>query len=895
MKIMIFCDWLHRRRQRETDLDEEIQAHLRLAAEERRAQGESTEEAHAAAIREFGNVASVKEVTRDMWGGRWFEHTARDMRYGLRMLCKSWVLTTTLVVTLALGIGANTSIFSVLNGWLLRPLPVRAPEQIMVLAFRIKHVADSHFSYPDLVEFQKQASAFSGVFGYAVGAAGFSAGGNPTEFAYSAVTGNYFSTLGVKPLIGRLLLPGEGEKRSKEILAVLGYSFWQKRLGGNPGVVGKQVLINGKQATVIGVVPRDFHGTFFAFEMDGYLSLNAVPLLENSSDFWTARRDRELFALGRLRLGMSRTRAQSIVDVVAGRLSTEYPASDKGATIRVIPETMARPAPFVTDFVPVIAGLFLVLPALVLLLACLNVANILLARATARRREMAVRAALGAGRGRLIRQMLTESLLLAFVGGASGVVFGEWAIHAAGLMLRPITSTTSSLAYHLDARLDWRVFTYTLAAALLSGILVGIWPALRLGRVSVNAVLHEGGRSDSRGAARHRGRNLLLVAQVAGSLTLLVAAGLFVLSLKHAEHMDLGFDPDHVVNAMLDLRQIGFDDARSKVFFRELEEGLRARPGVQSASLSYTVPLGMPSADAAIYIEDHPLPPGQPAPQVSYNGVDPGYFETLRVPIVAGRTFTDSDDEAAPWVAIVNESMAKQFWPNQDPLGKRFSLESAHGPFISVVGLARDGQTGWAISPNPRTYFYIPLAQGFRSSLMLQVRTSLPPESMIPVVEAQIHKLAPDLPILNISTMQQAVHGLGGLFMFQLAATLAAAMGVLGLALAAVGVYGVVSFSVARRTHEIGIRMALGAKPRDVLAEVARQGLQLTLIGIGIGLLAALGLSQMLRSLLLGVNPGDPVTFISVSLFLLAVALVATYLPARRATKVDPVVALRHE
>ena len=818
-----------------------------------------------------------------------------DIRFGLRMLGKSWVLTATIAITLALGIGANTAIFSVLNGWLLRPLPVPAPEQITVLAFQPKETKDSKFSYLDFLDCQKQADTFSDLFAYAVGAAGLSAAGEPSEFAYSAVTGNYFSALGVKPLLGRLLLAGEGERPGEELLVVLGYSFWQKRFGRDPSVVGKRVLVNGQPATIIGVTPKEFRGTFFAFDMDGYLSLNAVPLVQDTTGFWTERRDRGLFVLGRLKPGASVAQAQSAVDVIAGRLAAQYPATDKGATIRVIPERRARPAPFVTDFVPVIASLFLALPALVLLLACLNVANLLLVRATARRREMAIRAALGAGRSRLIRQMLTEGIVLALLAGIGGVIFGEWAISASGSMLRSVTTTTSNLAYRLDSSFDWKVFAYTLGAVVFSGILVGIWPALRAGRADVNTVLHEGGRSDSAGVGRHAVRSVLLVAQVAGSLMLLIVAGLFVRSLRHAEHMDLGFDPDHVVNAMLDVHQIGYDETRAKAFYRELKDRVRAMPGVQSVSLAFSVPLGMPSPDGPIYIENHPLTPSEQPPEFSFDGIDPAYFETMRVPLVEGRSFKDSDNETAPLVAIVNQTMAKRFWPNEDPTGKRFSFKSAAGPFVEVVGVARDGQTMWMLSQDYQPYFYVSLAQNFRSSLSLQVRTSVPPESLITGVLAEIGKLAPDLPVLNVGTMQQGIHGLGGLFIFRLAASLAGVMGLLGLTLATVGVYGVVSFAAAQRTREIGICMALGATRRDVLVAIVQQGLQLTLIGITTGLVAAFGLSRLLRSLLFGIRPGDPETFIAVSLLLVTVALLASFLPAHRATKVDPMVALRHE
>jgi predicted permease len=886
---------LLKRERVEQELSAELSFHMEKLIEEKVAKGMTPEEARYAALRELGGVEQIKEECRDMRRMNYIENLIQDAAYGLRMVAKWRGLTAILAITLALGIGVNTAIFSVLNGWLLRPLRVRAPEQIVYLAFQPKGTSESKFSYPDLLDFQKQTDAFSDLFAYVLSGGGFSTGGVATEFVASAVTGNYFSALGVKPLLGRLLLPGEGEKPGEGLLVVLGYSFWQRRFGGDAAIVGKPVLINGQPAIVIGVTPKEFRGTFFAFDMDGYLSLNALALVQDSSGFWTDRGDRELMTLGRLKPGVSVTQAQSSLAVIAQRLAAQYPATDKDFTVRVIPEKLARPAPFVTNFVAVIASLFLVLPALVLLLACLNVANILLARTTARQREMAIRAALGAGRARLIRQMLTESLLLALLGGIGGVVLGEWAISVSGSMLHSATSVSSGVAYHLDYAFDWRVFAYTLGVVVLSGILLGIWPALRAGRVDLNTVLHEGGRSDSSGVGRHGVRGVLLVAQVAGSLMLLIVSGLFVRSLERAEHMNLGFDPDHVLNVILDVHQIGYDETRAKAFYRDLRDRVRAMPGVQSASLASTVPLGMPSPGSPIYVEGHPLAPGQGAPGISFNRIDPGYFETMRVPLLEGRTFRDSDNETAPPVAIVDQAMAMEFWPNQDPIGKRFSLKSATGPFIEVVGLARDGQTDWHFSLDPHAYFYLPLAQNFATFLSLQVRTKVPPESLILGVQQQIHDLAPDLPIFDARTMQQAIHGLGGLFMFRLAASLAGLMGILGLTLATVGVYGVVSFGAAQRTREIGIRMALGASRRDILVAVVRHGFQLTIAGIAVGLAGAFALSRLLQSMLVGVKPGDPGTFIVVSLLLLAVALLASYIPARRATKVDPMVALRYE
>ncbi len=818
---------------------------------------------------------------------------AQDVRYGLRMLRKSPGLAALVAGTLALGVGANTAIFSVLNGWLLRPLPVPAPEQIMVLAPQYGERSFPKFSYLALQDFRKQADTFSDLFAYVLIAwGGLTADGKAGQFAYSAVTGNYFSALGVKPVLGRLLAPGEGEQARGELLVVLGHAYWQKRFGGERGVVGKQVRVDGRPATVIGVTPPEFHGSLFSIDMDGYVSLNAASP-ESTGAFWTDRQDRELNAFGRLKPGVGLRQAQSSVDVIAARLAEQYPATEKGVRVRVIPEWLTRPAPFVASFVPIIAILFLALAGLVLLLACMNVANLLLVRALARQREMAIRAALGAGRGRLIRQLLTEGLLLALVGGIAGVLFGEWVLDAGGSFLHPVTTNTAGYGFRLDCRLDWRVFTYSLAAALLTGLFVGVWPAFRSGRADLNQML-KAARYDSPPGARHGPRGLLLAAQVAGSLMLLVVAGLFVRSLGHAERMYLGFDPDQVLTVMLDTHIAGLDETRSRTFYRELEERVRALPGVRSASLALTVPLTYLSHGGAVYVEGRSLPAGHQAPAISFNSVDPAYFATMRVPLLSGRPFRESDNEAAPPVAIVNQTMARRFWPGQYPVGRRFRLRSSSAPLTEVVGVARDGQYLF-LSPEALPYFYVPLAQHPSSLRTLQVRSSVPPESLIPAVEEKIRELAPDLPILDARSMRQVVRGLAGLFLFRLGASLAAAMGTLGLLLAIMGVYGVVSFSVSRRTQEIGIRMALGAGRGDILRLVSRQALGRVIAGLLAGLAAAWGLTRAMTRLLIGVSPADPPTYLTVAALLALVAVLACWLPARRALRVDPLTALRWE
>ena len=654
-----------RKEQFEKQLDSELRFHLEKQIADYIATGMSTEEARRRAHLDFGGLESIKQQTRESRRGIFSETFFQDLGHGVRLLRKSPSLTAIIVITLALGIGVNTAIFSVLNGWLLRPLPVRAPNQIVVLTFSQQHQG-SNFSYPDLLDFRKQSDTFSDLFAYALSVAGLSSSGRATEFAYSSVAGNYFSALGVTPALGRFFMPGEGEAPGTPLLAVLGNSYWQKNFGGDPAVVGKQVLVNGQPATVIGVAPKDFHGTFFAFDMDGFLTLNAMDMGKETSNFWTDRRDRRLVVLGRLKAGVPLSRANSSANVIAQRLAAEYPSTNSDVIIHVIPERLARPAPLVSSFVPVIAGLFLVLAALVLLLACMNVANLLLARATTRRRELAIRSALGAGRTRLIRQMITETLLLALLGGIAGMFFGEWAVSAGGSALHSVTTTTN-FAYKMDCQLDWRVFSYTFAAVILAAILVGLWPALRAGRAGAKEILHSSGRSDSAGAGRQKFRSVLVVAQVAGSLLLLVVAGLFVRSLQHAERMYLGFEPDHVLNVMLDPHQIGYDDMRAQSLYRALEERVRSLSEVSSVSLASAVPLGIPGGAAPIYVDSQPLAPGQQPPQISFNTVDSGYFATMRIPLLRGRAFDESDTESAPLIAMVNETMAKKLWPHEDP------------------------------------------------------------------------------------------------------------------------------------------------------------------------------------------------------------------------------------
>jgi predicted permease len=883
-----------RRGRVEQELDRELRFHLEQQVEENLAAGMVPAEARYAALRRLGGVEQIKEECRDMRRVHYVENLFRDVHYGLRMLGKAPGLTAIMAITLGLGIGANTAIFSLVNGFLLRPLPVAAPEQITVLAIQQKGapVGSSGFSYPEFVDFRRQAEAFLDLFATALGRVELIADDRSDQCFINYVSRNFFSALGIKPALGRFILPSEGEVRGEQPVVVLGYSYWQKRFRGDPGVTGHHILVDGKPATIIGVAPEKFPGMFSIFEVDFYLPISALTLEETPNlawnNVWNNRDLRRLLVFGRLKPGVSLAQAQSSLDVIVERLAGQYPATDKWINVRALPEKLSRPIPYANNFFIMTGGLFLVLAGCVLLLACMNVENILLARGAARRREMGIRLALGAGRGRLMGQMLTESILLALLGGIIGLLFGFWA------------SRLMSLAHPKDLPLrtgfsfDWRVYAYALASTLFTGIVCGLWPALHASRSEINLALHEDGQGSKITGGIPRFRNLLIVAQVAGSFALLVVAGLFVRSLRNVQRFDLGFDPDHVLNVILDPGRIGYDRARTTEFYRALETRVGSLPGVQSVCLAAGVPMGESQGAASVFVEGRPLPPGQSPPRVRYNNIDGPYFQTMRISLLRGRAFTESDSQSAPLVAIINQTMATRFWPRENPLEKRFSVTGPTGPFIEVVGIAKDGKYV-TLGEDPTPYVYVPLAQNFTSRRALQIRTAVPPESLAVNVKAEIRQLAPSLNIIDLRTMKQSLEGALGFFVFRLAASLGGAIGIIGLILAIVGVYGIVSFAASQRTREIGIRMALGANSRDVLNLVLGQGVRLVMVGVAIGMIGAWALTRSMINLLVGINPADPLTYASVAILLLVVGLLACYIPARRATNVDPMVALRYE
>jgi predicted permease len=814
----------------------------------------------------------------------------QDVRFALRVLAKSPGFTVIAVITLALGIGANTAIFSVANSFLFRPLPVKDADRLVVVAVQSSASADPNpMSYLDYQDYRQQSDVFTDMTGYVIDLVGLGASGRADRIVASYVPSNFFSMLGLHPAAGRLIEPGEGDLPKTGPVVVLGYGYWQKRFAGDPSVIGRPVSVDGLDVTVIGVVQKEFTGPYNVVEMDAYLPIGMYGAGTNSTRLFTARSEQDIRVLATLKPGISAPQAQTALGVIAQRLAQQYPQDEHGQIVRVFPEKTARPEPSAADSLPLVATVFLTLVGLVLLVACVNVANLLLARAAARQSEMAIRAALGAGRMRLIRQLLTESILLAAGGGALGALLGIWVCHALE-GLHPIGDFQISLG----VAFDWRVFSYVAGASAVSGILAGLLPAMRVSRANLNETLREGGRGTI-GGTRQRLRSALVTAQVAGSIIVLVSAGLFARSLKNAESVDLGFDPHNVLNIGIDPGLQGYDQARTEVFFRELLRRAKATPGVESASLAFTYPMSYYSDGASIYAEGQALPPDTRAPGGSYNCISPDYFNVMRIPIVEGRAFNDADTASSQRVAIVNQAMANRIWPGQDPVGLKFSYKGQGGPLVMVVGIARDSKYSGIIDPI-RNYFFLPQSQDYKSTHVLQVRTAgVQPESLIPAIEADVRELDPNLPVFDVMSMERALTGANGFFLYQMGAAFAAVLGGLGLILAIVGLYGVVSYNVSQRRHEIGVRMALGANPALVFRLVLRLILILVGSGVVLGSLAALGVTQFLSSLLVGVAPWDPLTYAAVDALLVVVALVACYLPARRATRVDPSTALRYE
>lgn len=820
-----------------------------------------------------------------------------DLRYAVRQLRKRPGFTVVAVLTLALGIGANTAIFSMVDSLFLRQLPVHSPSELTFVAFSPgASNFDPSFSVAEFHEISERthqvfSEMASIIFGGDAGPSGRPDGltmdktTKPVQPVF--VSGNFFQLLGIHPYLGRFILPSEGNMPGADPVVVLSYRYWKTRCNSDPDILNKPAMIDGRTVTIVGIAPEGFLGITPIIDMEAYLPLG-MALIERGGDagVLTDPRTRSLLIVGRLLPRTSIERANASLAVVGRNLVKAYPRTGVGDALLQARELKPPGILNGGNPVPKLAGLFLTLSALVLALACLNVANLSLVRATGRWREIAVRAALGGTRGLLIRHLLTESALIALLGSVVGITAGTFA-------LRILSSlpTGTDFPVVLAFPFNGRIFIYSLIVAMLTGLAVGIVPALRVSNGNLSSILHDGGGTST--GRRQRMRTIIVAGQAGGSLALLIVAGLFLRSMRHAQRADLGFDPQNVLNVRLDPGELGYAEAQGRAFYDQLVTRVRALPGVQSASLATMVPLEDNEQREAITIPGSVARPGELFSAL-HNSVSQDYFKTMSIALLKGEDFSDRDNKSTASVAIINQAMAAGFWPGTSPVGHLFTRASDPQHAIQVIGVARNSR----IEDTYSSYgpaFYLPISQNYASAQTLQIRTNGLPKDAVPEVLAIIQQLAPAMPVLSVRTMTEAINGMNGLFVFNLGAELTGTLGLLGLTLGVIGIYGVMAYAVGRRTHEIGVRIALGAKRSDVLWMICRQGLVIIAAGIVIGCVAAMGIGRLLGDFLVGVGPTDLLTYSSLSLLLTFVAFAACFIPARRAANVDPIVALRYE
>ncbi|HEY0007020.1 MAG TPA: ABC transporter permease [Pyrinomonadaceae bacterium] len=817
------------------------------------------------------------------------ENIWQDLRFGLRMFLKSPALTAIAILALALGVGANSAIFSIVNAILLRPLNYENPERLVMVWERNdkKGYGEIPTSLPNFVDLRDSNKVFEGMGAFTDSSFNLTGGDQPEKVTGLRVTASLFSLLGTKPLKGRVFLAEEDQPEAARVL-ILSHGLWQRSFGANPNLVGQNVSLNGESYTVVGVMPPGFKlpPSFTATIASSQytmphadlwvpLKTDAIPML---------REVRALYMLGRLKPGVTPEAAKAEMSVIARRLQQEYPATDADMEVSVIPLQKQ-----VTGDIRMALIVLLGAVGCVLLIACANVANLLLAKATGRQKEMAIRIALGATRLRIIRQLLTESALLGICGGLLGLLLAFWGVRQLIAFSPPNVSRLS------DVRIDGRVLVFTLLVSLLTALIFGLAPALQASKSDLNETLKEGGRSNSGGSRQNLLRSLLVIAEVALALVLLITSGLMLKSFIRLQHVNPGFNAENLITLELLLPDNKYGEKPQQVAFQQqLTQRIGSIPGLQSAATVDNLPFSGNESNFSMTIEARPAPNASERPRAFHRTVSPQYFQTMGIPLRQGRFFTDSDTADTPGVAIINETAARRFWPNEDPIGKRFKQGRAESknPWLTIVGIVGAvSHTALEVGSQPEVY--LPFAQNPATTISLVARTNSDPRTFTASVRREVSALDKDLPVSNIKFMDEIVSG--SVSQPRLYTMLLGIFAGLALILATIGIYGVMAYSVTQRTHEIGIRMALGARPRDVLRLIIRQGMFLALTGIFLGLLVSLALTRVMASLLYGVSATDPVTFTAISLLLALVTLVACFIPARRATRVDPMIALRYE
>ncbi|PYV84747.1 MAG: hypothetical protein DMG05_24025 [Acidobacteria bacterium] len=874
---------LFRKDRMEDDLSEELQFHLESEIQKNIAAGMTPEEARFAALRVFGGVEQIKEESRDVRRSRWIETFGQDVRFGLRILRQRPGITLIIVFTLALGVGATTAIFGVINAVLLQPLPYKDSDRIMVL-WSTSRQGDAGVSLADFADWRDQNQVFTQVASWGSREPLVLIGKDEADpINAMSATASFFSLLGVRTALGRTFLPEEDNPGGK-LVVVLSHSLWQRRFGGDPNVVGKAVRLSEETYTVVGVLPSDFRffGGAFGGSVDLWTSQSTYEAVH-----WGYRWNRVGNVIAKLKPAMTLKEAQAGMDVIASRLQKQYPTTNAGWGIEVLPlrEVLVR------DLRPTLLILLAAVGS-VLLIVCANVANLLLARAVARQREITVRMALGASRLRLIRQLLTESLLLSGLGGIAGLLVGAWfVVMIATYLPQELRAQYRSLDLN-RFRIDGLVLSFMIVASLLSGLLFGLAPALYASKSNLNEGLKEG-RSLTTGSRPHRWLNLFVVSELGLSLVLLISAGLMLKSLWLLEHVKLGFNPENLLSMTLFLNPSKYSETPQKeAFFRQLIQRIQELPRVQSVCMAIPPPLSGSGRPSNFVIDGRPEPTPAEMPSAQDRYADPNFFAVVGIPLVKGRVFTEADmREGAPEVVIISNSMSQRFWPGQNPLDKRIRItgRGASAQWMSVVGVV--GDVRHELNAEGPPTMYRPLrSPGFAAVL---VRTASDQSTLAATLGKVVSEVDKEQPLLSVLSMEQVISQ--SLWESRFILRVIGLFALVALLLATIGVYGVMSYRVSERRHEIGIRMALGARSGDLISLLVGHGLRLVLIGVGLGLITALGATRFIASLLYGVTPTDRLTFACVSLALAGVALTATYVSARKATRVDPMVALRCE
>jgi predicted permease len=874
---------LFHRRHLESDLDAELRSHLEMAVETNLRSGMSAEDARREARRSFGGVEQAKELYREQRGVPMIETTIQDLRFGLRMLRRSPGFSVLAILCLTLGIGANAAVFSWVEGILFRPYPaVSHQERLFALGGTERGEArGTPLSWPDFVDLQRSCTLFDTLFVSKITGTTLSIGDRAERTTGSIVSANYFDAIGVHPILGRGFEPGEDTGRNAHPVTVISYQLWQGRFKADPQIIGKTQRLNGVVHTIVGVAPEGFYGTFVGWGMQFWVPASMEEIFEAGGYKLEDRGARWIEAYGRLKPRVTREQAQEETSAVAKRLEADYPNSNRGRGMQLWP-LWQTPFNNASTLLPTLE-IMLAVVFFMLLIACANVGNLLLVRSFARRHEMTVRQAIGASRGRLLKQLLTEGVILSAFGAVGGLLVAHWCRHALVLLF----PARGGVSMHLPGEIDWRVLAMSAGVCLIATLVVGLVPAMHSGRIDLAGAL----KSDSAGVLGSRGRawvrSGLVVVQVSLSFVLLVGAGLLLQSLQRIRNSSPGFSTHGVLSTAVDLVSAGYDAQRAKNFHDELMDRVKALPGVESAVFARMSPLSYGSYSSSPIAVDGYQPAPEEQPTVEYNEVGPDYFVTMGIPLVSGREFTRADDEKAALVAVVNETMAGRYWRGKDPIGERVQVK---GRWMRVVGVAKDSKYQ-SVRETPKPFFYVPWRQNFSVGGGLYVRTPLSPETMATALAREVHALDGNLAPYEMITMQEQVDR--STSPQKVAVTLIGVLGGLALLLAAIGLYGVMSYAVSQSARELGLRMALGADASNVWRLVMSRGLVLIALGVLIGAAAALGLTWLMGNLLYKVSPRDPLAFGAAFAVMTIAALAACFLPAWRATRTDPARALR--